>query len=71
MQSATMADQQLYTIDEVAKILRLHRNTVKKRIESGELGAIQVGREYRISARDLDEYMERMQYKPRDKEQGN
>ncbi len=63
--SAPAMTEKLYTIEEVAKILELHRNTVKKRIEEGDLVAIKVGREYRIRPRDLEDFMERNQYRPK------
>ena len=48
-----------YTIEEVADILRVNPATVRKLIESGELGATRVGRQYRISQEALDDYIAR------------
>jgi excisionase family DNA binding protein len=47
----------VYTISEVATALKLSSETVRRRISSGELHAIEIGgqprRQYRILARDL------------------
>ena len=47
----------VYTISEVASALKLSSETVRRRITSGELHAIEIGglprRQYRILARDL------------------
>ncbi len=47
----------VYTIAEVASALKLSSETVRRRITSGELHAIEIGgqprRQYRILARDL------------------
>ncbi|PKL33089.1 MAG: hypothetical protein CVV45_09430 [Spirochaetae bacterium HGW-Spirochaetae-10] len=47
--------QKVYSIDEVAEILKLHPITVRRRIASGEIAAIRVGRQYRISQATLDQ----------------
>lgn len=47
------------TVEEVAKILRVSTATVYALIASGELKATQVGRQYRISEDDLNEYINR------------
>lgn len=65
----TIEMEQLYTIDEVARMLRLHRNTVKRKIDAGELVAMQVGREYRIRESDLTAYMQSAKYRPPKKEE--
>ncbi len=52
-----MADEIVYTLEEVAKILRISESTVKRLIEDGELRARKVGRQWRIRKIDLDEYL--------------
>lgn len=47
----------LLTVDEVAKILRAHTNTVYKLCRKGELPATKVGKEWRISQEKLAEFM--------------
>jgi len=46
-----------YTVDEVAAKLRVHRETVKRLCQSGQLRAKKIGRIWRISQRAIDEYM--------------
>lgn len=41
------------TIEEAAEILKLHPKTVRKKIQSGEIQASRVGRQYRISEKYL------------------
>ncbi len=47
------------TVDEVANELRVHPDTVRSWIRSGELVAVDIGREYRIYRSDLDDFIER------------
>jgi len=42
-----------HTVQEVAELLRLSRRTVYRMIESGELEATKVGREWRVSEESL------------------
>lgn len=48
-----------YTVQEVAEFLRVNERTVLNFIASGELKATRVGRQYRISQEQLDEYIAR------------
>jgi len=50
----------LLTPGEVAGILNLHVLTVYEYIHRGELGAIRLGRSYRIVPRDLRAFIESM-----------
>lgn len=47
----------LLTVDEVAKILRAHTNTVYKLCRLGQLPATKIGKEWRISQEKLAEFM--------------
>ena len=53
----TLQTEPVYTIAEVASALKISTETVRRRIVSGELHAIEIGadsrRQYRILARDL------------------
>ncbi len=70
MSVAIMAKQEkIYTIDEIAELLKLDRKTVKLLIESGDLGAFYVRRQYRILQSDLDEYIDRNRVKKQEEEQ--
>ena len=51
-----MAEQQ-FTVEEVAGELRVHPETVRQWIRSGELDAFDTGRGYRISRTDLDDFV--------------
>ena len=49
----------VYTVEEVAKILRVSEATVRRLIKAGELEAFPVGTQYRIKQEALDKYMSR------------
>jgi excisionase family DNA binding protein len=50
----------MYTVDEVAKMLRVSTETIRKLIASGEIRAKRVGRQFRISQEALDEYLRKL-----------
>jgi excisionase family DNA binding protein len=47
------------TTGEIAKDLKVNVNTVRRWIQSGELVALDVGGEYRISREDYEEFVQR------------
>jgi excisionase family DNA binding protein len=49
----------IYTAQEVAKILRVSVETVRKLIKSGQLKSFKVGHQDRITHEDLMAYMNR------------
>lgn len=49
---------ELFTVQEVADFLKTTRQQVRKMIQSGQLAAVKVGREYRISLAALDEFVD-------------
>ncbi len=51
-----MPGEVLLTVEEVAKELRINPKTVRQYIASGELVAIVVGRGYKISRDDLEDF---------------
>ena len=53
-----MSEKQL-TVEEVAEELRVHPETVRQWIREGELDAFDTGRGYRISRKDLDDFIQR------------
>ena len=65
-----MTMEQELTVAEVAKRLRVSRYTVVNRIEAGLLKARKEGREYRIRASDLEDYIQRTQYRPPGQQEG-
>lgn len=46
------------TLLEVSEKLGLHRRTVQRLVERGELNAYQFGRQWRVKQSDLDNYIE-------------
>ncbi len=49
--------EKLFTINEIAKILRVHSRTINRYIESGRLKASKLG-VWRIKQSDLDAFLE-------------
>jgi excisionase family DNA binding protein len=59
-----MNDDEMLTAEEVAKIMKVSIKTVRKWVQSGELASIPIGsREYRISRRDLNSFLEKQKRK--------
>lgn len=48
----------LLTVGEVAAVMRVSNMTVYRLIKSGQLGAIRVGKNYRIRRSDVDRYLQ-------------
>jgi excisionase family DNA binding protein len=51
-------DERYATLPEVAERLKVSRRTVYRWIKNGDLNAYQFGREYRITERDLKDFLE-------------
>jgi excisionase family DNA binding protein len=51
-------EHRLLTVREVADAMRVSTMTVYRLIRSGSLGAIRVGKHFRIRTRDLEGYLE-------------
>ncbi len=60
-------DEEMLTTDEVAKILRVNVKTVRNWIATGELVAIDIGNEYRITRTNLNKFIEKRQTDKRKK----
>lgn len=52
-----MTDEQYYTIEEVAKMLKVAYLTVYRWIQSGKLNSNKAGKQYRIKKEDLDKFI--------------
>ncbi len=63
-----MSQEEMLTTEDVAKELRVNVKTVRNWIASGELVAIDIGNEYRISRKNLNDFMQRRQTDKRRKE---
>lgn len=48
-----------YTPEEVAKMLKIHRNTVYELIKDNTLKAVKIRRHYRIRKEDLEDFLSR------------
>ncbi len=57
----------MLTVEEVAKELRIDPKTVRRWIKRRELVAIDIGREYRIRRSALDDFIARRQTDRQDK----
>lgn len=57
----TLTSQTVFTPVEVARVLRVTSETIRRKIQSGELGAIEVGgkqrKQYRITLADLSRWL--------------
>lgn len=53
-----MLPRSFMCVGEVAELLRVNETTVRNWIHAGELGAIDVGREWRIAPKDLEAFLE-------------
>lgn len=49
--------EESYTIEEAARLLKVHRDTIRRKIRSGELEAFRVGRVIRIRKDVLEKFM--------------
>ncbi len=49
----------VYTLEEVAEILKISVSTVRNLIDRGELKAFKAGNQWRVRKEDLDAYMRR------------
>jgi excisionase family DNA binding protein len=45
------------TVAEVAALMRVSKMTVYRLVHNGDLPAVRVGRSFRVSERDVDEYL--------------
>jgi excisionase family DNA binding protein len=55
--SERMLGEPLLTVGEVATMMRVSNMTVYRLIKSGQLGAIRVGKNYRLRRRDIEGYL--------------
>lgn len=53
-----MAEEQYYSIEEVAKILKVAYLTVYRWIRAKKLQAVKAGKQYRISKSELSKFIE-------------
>ncbi len=54
-----MDEFELLTVEEVAKEVKVHAETVRGWIRSGELVAVDIGGKYRVTRGDLHKFIEK------------
>jgi excisionase family DNA binding protein len=75
MQAAEVADERfvasveqnrsaLYSVREVAELLGVHPETIRRLIHDGRVGAVRVGRVLRIESYEVDRFLARQRVKP-------
>lgn len=60
--SSDLSDSQFLTIAEVAARIRVSKMTVYRIVHSGELPAVRVGRSFRVTEDDVQEYLRKSYY---------
>ena len=55
--SSDMSDVKFLTIAEVAAMMRVSKMTVYRLVHNGELPAVRVGRSFRVTEDDVDDYL--------------
>ena len=59
-------EDELLTTDEVARWLKITRQTVQRLIQRGQLTASRIGREWRVKRRELDAFLQATEIRRRD-----
>jgi len=57
-----ISEVKFLTVAEVAAVMRVSKMTVYRLVHNGELPAVRVGRSFRVSEKDVDEYLKRSFY---------
>ena len=60
--SGDMSEVKFLTIAEVAAMMRVSKMTVYRLVHGGELPAVRVGRSFRVTEDDVDEYLRKSFY---------
>ena len=60
--SGDHADPKFLTVAEVAAMMRVSKMTVYRLVHSGELPAVRVGRSFRVTEHDVDDYLRKSFY---------
>lgn len=58
MNKQEIEEQKLLKVAEVTEILQVHWQTVLTYIKEGKLKAVKIGRGYRVTKKDLEEFIE-------------
>lgn len=57
--SSDISEVKFLTIAEVATTMRVSKMTVYRLVHNGELPAVRVGRSFRVTEKDVNEYLQR------------
>ncbi len=57
-----ISEVKFLTVAEVAAVMRVSKMTVYRLVHSGELPAVRVGRSFRVSEQDVNEYLKNSFY---------
>jgi excisionase family DNA binding protein len=60
---------QLLSIDELCEVLGMGRSWIYRRLKSGEIPSVKLGRSIKVKRQDLEEYLESRRYRPAEQEQ--
>jgi excisionase family DNA binding protein len=60
--SGDISEVKFLTIAEVAAVMRVSKMTVYRLVHNGELPAVRVGRSFRVSEDDVNEYIKNSFY---------
>jgi excisionase family DNA binding protein len=55
--------EELLTLDEVAKLLKVHVKTVRREIDAGRLASVKVRRSIRVTASEFAKYVRHLSQK--------
>ena len=59
-----MLTRQFFSVKDVAELLKVGPVTVRNWVKSGDLRAVDVGREWRIAPKDLEAFLQRHTNRP-------
>ncbi|MDN5894459.1 MAG: helix-turn-helix domain-containing protein [Nocardioides sp.] len=57
--SGDISDVKFLTIAEVATTMRVSKMTVYRLVHNGDLPAVRVGRSFRVTEKDVNEYLQK------------
>ena len=57
MPTSDISEVKFLTVAEVAAVMRVSKMTVYRLVHNGELPAVRVGRSFRVSEEDVNEYL--------------
>ena len=60
--SGDISDVKFLTVAEVAATMRVSKMTVYRLVHSGELPAVRVGRSFRVTEEDVNDYLRKSFY---------